>query len=133
MNSEDGRVILNFICQALRGKSLSVYGDGTQIRSFCYIDDLLEGLLLMMDSDDDFSGSVNLGNPEQITINHLSKLVISKINNNFSTVNEKLLADDPSQRCPDITLAKTKLNWKPKISISAGLDKTIDYFREKLK
>lgn len=132
MNPKDGRVVSNFICQALRGDNLTIYGDGSQTRSFCYVDDSINAIIKMMNSDDDFLGPVNIGNPEEFTIKELACLIIEKVNkiNNFNlkVIYKSLPLDDPSQRKPDITLAKTKLNWEPAIKLDDGLNKTIEYF-----
>ena len=133
MDPNDGRVVSNFICQALRGEDLTIYGDGSQTRSFCYIDDLIEVIVRMMESEDDFVGPVNTGNPGEFTIRELAELVKEKINKDLKIIYKPLPSDDPTQRRPDITLAKTKLNWEPKIKLSDGLDKTIEYFDKKLK
>jgi len=133
MDTNDGRVVSNFICQALRGEDLTIYGDGSQTRSLCYVDDLIEVIIKMMASEDDFVGPVNTGNPEEFTIGELANLIKEKINKELKIVYKPLPADDPTQRRPDITLAKTKLNWEPKIKISDGLDKTIEYFDRKIK
>ena len=131
MREDDGRVVSNFIVQALRGKKITIYGDGTQTRSFCYVDDLINGFLMLMDSD--FKGPVNLGNPMEFTINQLSKLIRNKINKNLEINYMPLPEDDPTQRRPDISLAKDKLGWEPFIDIDKGLDLTIDYFRQNIK
>ena len=133
MDPNDGRVVSNLICQALKGEDLTIYGDGSQTRSFCYIDDLIEVMIQMMASDDDFTGPVNIGNPDEFTIKELAELVKEKINKDLKIIYKPLPSDDPTQRRPDITLAKTKLYWYPKIKLSKGLDKTIDYFDKKLK
>ncbi len=133
MNPKDGRVVSNFICQALQNKGLTVYGDGLQTRSFCFVDDLIDVIIKMMASDDDFFGPVNTGNPEEFTIKKLAQLVIKKINKNLKIIYKDLPQDDPKQRKPDITLAKTKLNWQPKTCLDKGLDRTIEYFDKKLK
>ena len=133
MDKDDGRVVSNFICQALRGEDLTIYGDGSQTRSFCYIDDLINVILKMMASEDEFIGPVNTGNPGEFTVKALAELVIEKVNKNLKITYLPLPQDDPTQRRPDITLAKTKLNWEPKISLRDGLDKTIEYFDKKLK
>lgn len=133
MNPNDGRVVSNFICQALRGEDLTIYGDGSQTRSFCYVDDLVELIIKMMASDDDFVGPVNAGNPEEFTIKELADLVKEKINKDLKIVYKPLPADDPTQRRPDIALAETKLNWEPKIKLNEGIDKTIEYFDKKIK
>ena len=132
MDPEDGRVVSNFICQALRGEDLTVYGDGSQTRSFCYVDDLIDVIVKMMASEDDFLGPVNTGNPDEFTIKELAELVREKINKDLRIIYKQLPEDDPTQRRPDITLAKTKFGWEPKIKLSEGLDKTIEYFRKKL-
>lgn len=133
MDPNDGRVVSNFICQALKNNDLTVYGDGSQTRSFCYIDDLIDAIIKMMATDDDFTGPVNTGNPEEFTIKELADLVKEKVNKNLKVIYLPLPSDDPTQRRPDITLAKTKLNWEPKVKLSEGLDKTIEYFGKKLK
>ncbi|MBR2385750.1 NAD-dependent epimerase/dehydratase family protein, partial [bacterium] len=133
MNPNDGRVVSNFICQALRGEDLTLYGDGSQTRSFCYVDDLVEIILKVMESDDDFTGPVNTGNPDEFIIKELAELVREKINPNLNVIYKELPSDDPTQRRPDITLAKEKFGWEPKIKLSEGLDKTIEYFAKKIK
>lgn len=133
MDPNDGRVVSNFICQALRNEDLTIYGDGSQTRSFCYVDDLIEVIVRMMASEDDFTGPVNTGNPGEFTIKELADLVKEKINKDLNVVYKPLPSDDPTQRRPDITLAKTKLNWEPKIKLNEGLDKTIEYFDKKIK
>ncbi len=130
MNPSDGRVISNFIVQALRGRDLTVYGDGSQSRSFQYIDDLLEGMIRMMDTNDDVTGPVNMGNPREFTIKELAELVIRLTNSKSKITYGPLPQDDPIQRQPDISLANRLLNdWKPKIKLEEGLLKTIDYFK----
>lgn len=133
MNPNDGRVVSNFICQALKGEDLTIYGDGSQTRSFCYIDDLIDAIVAVMASEDDFVGPVNTGHPEEFTIKELADLVKEKINKDLKIVYKHLPADDPTQRRPDITLAKAKLNWEPKIKLNEGIDKTIEYFDKKIK
>ncbi len=133
MNPNDGRVVSNFICQALKGEDLTIYGDGSQTRSFCYIDDLIDVIVAVMASEDDFVGPVNTGNPEEFTIKELADLVKEKINKDLKIVYKHLPADDPTQRRPDITLAKAKLNWEPKIKLNEGIDRTIEYFDKKFK
>ncbi|MCQ2410096.1 MAG: SDR family oxidoreductase [Elusimicrobiaceae bacterium] len=130
MNPEDGRVVSNVICQALRGEDITLYGDGTQTRSFCYVDDLIEGFIRMMDSPKGFTGPVNLGNPGEFSMNELAQLVIQKVGGNHKIVYRPLPKDDPTHRKPDITLAKEKLHWQPQVPLSQGLDKTIAYFRQ---
>ena len=132
MNPEDGRVVSNFICQALRGKDITIYGEGQQTRSFQYIDDLIEGMVLMMENEIGFAGPVNIGNPGEFTIRQLAELVLQKISTNSKLVQRPLPSDDPTQRRPDIALAAEKLGWAPTIPLSEGLDKTIAYFRSKL-
>lgn len=133
MNPNDSRVVSNFICQALKGEDLTIYGDGSQTRPFCYIDDLIDAIVAVMASEDDFVGPVNTGNPEEFTIKELADLVKEKINKDLKIVYKHLPADDPTQRRPDITLAKAKLNWEPKIKLNEGIDKTIEYFDKKIK
>jgi UDP-glucuronate decarboxylase len=132
MRPDDGRVISNFIVQALRGEDLTVYGDGSQTRSFQYVDDLVEGMVRMMDTED-FIGPVNIGNPGEFTMLELAELVIRLTGSSSSIVFRPLPADDPRQRRPDITLARNRLNgWQPLISLEEGLRPTIDYFRRML-
>ena len=132
MNPEDGRVVSNFICQALRGEDITIYGEGQQTRSFQYIDDLIEGMVRMMENEIGFIGPVNIGNPGEFTICQLAELVLQKIPTTGKLVQRPLPSDDPTQRRPDITLAGEKLNWAPTIPLSEGLDRTIAYFRNKL-
>lgn len=132
MNPEDGRVVSNFICQALRGENITIYGEGQQTRSFQYIDDLIEGMVRMMENEKGFIGPVNIGNPGEFTIRQLADMVLSKISTGSTLVHRPLPADDPTQRRPDITLAHEKLGWAPKINLDNGLERTIDYFRSKL-
>lgn len=128
MYSNDGRVISNFIVQALRGENITVYGDGSQTRSFCYVDNLIDGLIKLMDSSDDFTGPVNLGALEESAILDLAKKVIDLTDSKSKIVHEPLPNDDPVRRCPDISIAKEKLNWQPTVPLAEGLKKTIDYF-----
>lgn len=128
MHPQDGRVVSNFIVQALENKNITVYGEGKQTRSFCYVDDLAAGILKMMESSDDIQGPINLGNPGEFTIVELAEKVLDKIHTDSKLVYHALPADDPQQRKPDILLAKQLLNWAPKISLHDGLDKTIAYF-----
>ena len=130
MNPEDGRVVTNFIIQALKDENITVYGDGTQTRSFCYVDDMVDGLIKMMQMPDSFIGPVNLGNPGEFTILELAEKVIKKLGSNSQIVHCPLPSDDPTQRKPDITLAKEKLNWEPKVILDEGLDKTIEYYKK---
>ena len=129
MRPDDGRVVSNFIVQALQGNPLTIYGDGSQTRSFCYVDDLVEGFIRLMAASDDVTGPINLGNPSEFTIKQLAELVIDMTGANSELVNEQLPEDDPLQRCPDISLAKEKLDWQPTIELEKGLGKTIEYFR----
>ncbi len=132
MHPDDGRVVSNFIVQALRGEPITIYGDGSQTRSFCYVDDLVEGLIRLMDAPDDVTGPINLGNPGEFTIRQLAELVIEMTGAKVDLTICPLPADDPVRRCPDITLAKEKLAWSPTIALREGLEKTIGYFRKNL-
>lgn len=132
MNPQDGRVVSNFICQALRGEDITIYGKGQQTRSFQYIDDLIEGMVKMMENEEGFIGPVNLGNPGEFTICELAQLVMEKIPGKSRLVYRPLPLDDPTQRRPDISLAKEKLEWAPTIPLHEGLDRTIAYFRQRL-
>ncbi|MBO6947414.1 MAG: SDR family oxidoreductase [Rhodospirillales bacterium] len=129
MHPDDGRVVSNFIMQALRGEPLTLYGDGSQTRSFCYVDDLVEGMMRLMDADDENTGPMNLGNPGEFTIRELAETVAEMTGAKAEIVLKPLPQDDPMQRCPDITLAKSKLDWAPTIQLREGLQKTIDYFK----
>jgi UDP-glucuronate decarboxylase len=131
MAINDGRVISNLIVQALRKEDLTVYGDGTQTRSFCYISDLVEGIVRMSETDG-LVGPVNLGNPAESTILELARQILSMTRSQSKMVFKALPSDDPERRCPDITLAREKLHWEPKVSLEEGLERTIKYFREKL-
>ena len=128
MSIDDGRVISNFIVQALKGEDITIYGNGTQTRSFCYVDDLVEGMIRMMNSQDGFTGPVNLGNPCEFTMLELAKKVISLTKSKSNIVYKPLPQDDPVMRKPVIEIAKKKLHWMPKIGLDEGLKKTIDYF-----
>ena len=130
MRPDDGRVISNFIVQALRGDDITIYGDGKQTRSFCYIDDLIEGMIKFMESKNGFTGPVNLGNPKEYSILEIAKKIIKISNSRSSVIFKKLPQDDPRKRKPDINLAKKNLNWSPKISLEDGLIKTIKYFKK---
>lgn len=132
MNPDDGRVVSNFICQALRGEDITIYGEGQQTRSFQYIDDLIEGMIRMMENEQGFVGPVNIGNPGEFTILQLAEQVLQKIPTSSKLVYRPLPGDDPTQRRPDITLAGKELNWAPTINLDKGLDLTIEYFRNKL-
>jgi UDP-glucuronate decarboxylase len=133
MHPYDGRVVSNFILQALQNKPLTVYGDGSQSRSFCYVDDLIDGFLRLMQSGDDFNGPVNLGNPVEFNMLELAEQVKDLANSKSEIKFEPLPEDDPKQRQPDITLAKDKLGWEPKVPLRQGLEKTIAYFSELLQ
>lgn len=133
MHPNDGRVVSNFIVQALKNEDITVYGDGTQTRSFCYIDDMIEGLLKLMNSSDDFTGPVNLGNPSEITILELAHEIIDLTGTKSRIVFKPLPSDDPRQRKPDISLAKRELKWELKTDLRTGLLKTIEYFEELLR
>ena len=128
MHPNDGRVVSNFIVQALTNQDITVFGDGTQTRSFCYVDDLIEGFVRMMNGPDDFTGPVNLGNPDEFTILELAKKIVEITNSKSKIVFKPLPQDDPMQRRPDISLAKEKLKWQPTVKLDQGLKKTIEYF-----
>src|ERR1035437_746243 len=129
MHPNDGRVVSNFIVQALKGENISIYGDGGQTRSFCYVDDLIEGMVKMMNSREDFTGPVNIGNPGEFTILQLAQKVIELTNSSSQIIYQPLPSDDPMQRKPDITLARKELGWEPHIQLEEGLIKTIDFFK----
>lgn len=129
MHPADGRVVSNFIVQALQGQDLTVYGDGGQTRSFCYVDDLADGLMRLMNAPDTVTGPINLGNPNEFTILELAELVIEMTGAKSKIVKMPLPQDDPTQRCPDISLAKKELDWQPTIQLKDGLAKTIAYFQ----
>lgn len=129
MHPNDGRVVSNFIVQALRGEDITIYGDGNQTRSFCYVDDLIEGMIQTMDTPDDFTGPINIGNPNEFTIRELAERVIALTGSCSSLIFKPLPADDPRQRRPDISLARTVLDWMPRVQLDEGLQKTIAYFR----
>jgi UDP-glucuronate decarboxylase len=131
MAVDDGRVVSNFIVQALKGAPLTVYGDGGQTRSFCYVSDLIEGLTLMMEAED-VAGPINLGNPREFTILELAELVLKLTGSRSKIEHLPLPEDDPVRRCPDIALARTKLGWEPKVVLEEGLERTIAYFRDRL-
>lgn len=132
MHPNDGRVVSNFIIQALKGEDITIYGDGSQSRSFCYVDELIDGFIRLMASDD-FTGPVNLGNPVEFTIKELAEKVIKMTNSKSKLTLMPLPLDDPKQRQPDITLAKKELDWEPKIKLEQGLIKTIEYFDNLIK
>lgn len=131
MAIDDGRVVSNFIVQALKKRPLTVYGDGSQTRSFCYVSDLVDGLVKMMKTED-FNGPVNLGNPQEFTIIELARKILKLTGSSSKIVHKPLPSDDPERRCPDISLAKGKLAWQPRVDLEKGLEKTIDYFKAKL-
>jgi UDP-glucuronate decarboxylase len=132
MLPDDGRVVSNFIVQALQGRDITIYGDGSQTRSFCYVDDLVEGLMRLMESAPEITGPVNLGNPGEFSIKELAEKVVAMVGSGSKIVYEPLPQDDPTQRKPDITLAKTALGWQPAIALDQGLKKTIEYFQTSL-
>ena len=131
MNPDDGRVVSNFIVQALRGENITVYGDGSQTRSFCYVDDLIEGFLRLMEQSETV-GPVNIGNPGEFTMLELAEVVLKQVGGKSKIVHKDLPADDPKQRQPDITLAKKYLKWEPKVPLAEGIGKTIEYFRSEV-
>ncbi len=129
MHPNDGRVVSNFIIQALTGEDITLYGDGMQTRAFCYVDDLIEGFVRMMATGDDVTGPVNLGNPHEITVRELAERVIAMTGSASRIVHRPLPQDDPLQRCPDITMARSMLGWEPRVKLEDGLARTIAYFR----
>lgn len=133
MHPNDGRVVSNFIVQALKGKDITIYGDGSQTRSFCYYDDLIRGMIAMMATPDEITGPINLGNPHEFTIKQLAELVIELTGSKSQIIYEPLPSDDPTQRQPIIDKAKEILNWEPTVQLREGLVKTIEYFDKKLK
>lgn len=133
MDPNDGRVVSNFICQALLGRDITIYGDGSQTRSFCYVDDLIELMMRVMNSDKYFTGPINTGNPGEFTVKELAEQVLDKVGGASKIVYKDLPADDPVKRCPDISLAKEKFGWKPSMKLAEGLDKTIEYFRTRVQ
>jgi UDP-glucuronate decarboxylase len=132
MHPNDGRVVSNFIVQALHGEDITIYGEGLQTRSFCYVDDLIDGMLKMMDSEKGFYGPVNLGNPGEFTMLELAERVLRLTGSRSRIVHRPLPQDDPKQRKPDMTLAKTKLDWRPRVSLDDGLKETVAYFKKLL-
>ena len=132
MHPDDGRVVSNFIVQALRDRPITIYGNGNQTRSFCYVDDLIDGFVKLMDSPEDVTGPVNLGNPCEFTIRELAEKVVALIGSKSRLDTKPLPSDDPTQRCPDITLARETLDWEPSIQLEEGLKKTIPYFENLL-
>lgn len=148
MRPDDGRVVSNFIMQALHNKPITIYGDGSQTRSFCYIDDMIEGMIRMMDYETStkkksrdytkpyvsgFPGPINIGNPHEVTIREIAEKVVKLSQSRSTIVYEELPEDDPRRRCPDITKAKQLLDWTPKVALDDGLKKTIEYFRNHVK
>jgi UDP-glucuronate decarboxylase len=133
MHPNDGRVVSNFIIQALQGQPITMYGDGQQTRSFCYVDDLVDGFMRMMDTGSEFPGPVNLGNPNEFTIKELAEEVLDLTGSKSQIINKPLPQDDPRQRQPDISLARQKLDWEPKTQLREGLTKTIEYFDDLLR
>lgn len=129
MAIDDGRVISNFICQALQGEDITIFGDGSQTRSFCFVDDLLRGLVFMMSTPDDITGPINLGRPEEFTMLELAEQVIALTESKSKLVHKPLPSDDPTRRCPDITKAKSILNWEPSIALEDGLKQTVAYYK----
>ena len=132
MSAYDGRVVSNFIVQALKGDDITIYGDGKQTRSFCYVDDLIDGMIKMMESRDGFTGPVNIGNPQEFTMLELAEKVISLAGSDSKIVFKPLPQDDPMQRQPVIDLARKELSWEPTVDLDEGLIRTIEYFRVKL-
>jgi UDP-glucuronate decarboxylase len=132
MHPQDGRVVSNFIVQALKGENITIFGSGQQTRSFCYVDDLIEGMLRLMDSPSDFTGPVNIGNPGEFTMLEVAEKVLRLVGGKSKLTFHPLPEDDPKQRQPDITLAKSKLDWEPKVVLEDGLKETIVYFRKLL-
>lgn len=129
MHPNDGRVVSNFIIQALKGEPITLYGDGSQTRAFCYVDDLVEGFIKLMATDDQVTGPVNLGNPVEMTVRQLAERVVALSGSKSELIFKPLPVDDPKQRCPDISLARSLLQWEPKVALDQGLTRTIDYFR----
>ena len=133
MHPNDGRVVSNFIVQAIHGDPITIYGDGKQTRSFCYVTDLIEAMVRMMGTNDDFIGPVNIGNPNEFTMLELAEKVIELTGSRSQLIFKQLPSDDPKQRQPDISLAKAQLDWQPKVELEEGLTKTIDYFKALLQ
>jgi UDP-glucuronate decarboxylase len=132
MHPNDGRVVSNFIVQALRGESITIFGDGSQTRSFCYVDDLVEAFMRLMETDDAVVGPVNIGNPNEFTIRELAERVVKLTGSKSRIIYQSLPADDPAQRRPDIDVARQLLGWDPSVQLEEGLRRTIEYFRAKL-
>ena len=133
MHPNDGRVVSNFIVQALRGQDITIYGDGSQTRSFCYVDDLIEGFVRMMATPREITGPFNMGNPIEFTIKELAETVLQMVGGKSNLVFQPLPQDDPKQRQPNITLARNNLGWEPKVMLNEGLEKTVSYFRTLLE
>ena len=133
MHPNDGRVVSNFIVQSLQGKPVTIYGEGTQTRSFCFVDDLVDGLMRLMDTPDEVTGPVNLGNPHEITVRELAERVIALCGDKAELEKRPLPQDDPTRRCPDISLAKRLLGWEPKVPLEEGLRRNVAYFDERLR
>ena len=132
MHPHDGRVVSNFIVQALKGEDITIYGDGSQTRSFCYVDDLIDGLVRLMATGEEVTGPINLGNPVEFTIRELAEKVVAMTRSKSKLIFKPLPEDDPTQRQPDISLAKNRLGWKPSVPLEAGLAKTIEYFKHSI-
>ena len=128
MNLDDGRVVSNFVTQALRGDPITIYGDGSQTRSFCYVSDMIDGFVRLMESDDDVTGPINIGNPREMTVKELAEVIISMTGSKSELITKPLPSDDPTQRKPDITKAKSVLGWEPKVDLEDGIREVIDYF-----
>ena len=133
MHPSDGRVVSNFIVQALQNEPITIYGDGLQSRSFCYVDDMIDVLVSLMNSNDSFTGPVNVGNPVEFTIKELAEKIVGMTNSKSEIIYMELPSDDPTQRQPNISLAQEELNWKPKVELEEGLGKTIQYFEYALR
>jgi UDP-glucuronate decarboxylase len=125
----DGRLVSNFICQALQGKDITIFGDGTQTRSLCYVDDLVKIIVRIMNGPQNFCGPVNIGNPSEITVNEFARKIMTKIPTRSKIIHLKLPEDDPIRRNPDISLVKKEFGWAPEITLDEGLDRTIEYFK----
>ena len=133
MHPNDGRVVSNFIVQALRNEPITIYGDGSQTRSFCYVDDLIIGMIKLMESDKSITGPINIGNPNEFTMLELAELILKLTNSKSKITYKDLPEDDPKQRQPDIALAKAKLDWEPQVKLEDGLKETIQYFKQLIK
>jgi len=132
MHPQDGRVVSNFIVQALKNDPITIYGDGSQTRSFCFVDDLMEGMIRLMNSEDEFTGPINIGNPNEFTIRQLAELILEVTDSKSELLMSELPSDDPKQRRPDIGLANEKLDWYPSVELREGVEQTIEYFRRSL-